>query len=107
MSDERARVIRDNVIMRKEKNSKKRLFGENNKAFVSGRIESELEFSHEIMWEKFYETRVRVNRFDDKEDFVPVVVSELLLREKNKLAGKLVEVAGQFRSHNKCGEDGC
>ncbi len=106
MSDEKTSVIRDNVIMRKEKNSKKRLFGENNKAFICGRIESELKLSHEIMWEKFYETRVRVKGFDDKEDFIPIVISELLLREKNKLAGKLVEVTGQFRSHNKGREDG-
>ena len=112
MSEETAVARRENnVITRKEENSpNNRLFGEFNKVFVSGRIETELKYSHEVMWENFYRTRVRVARFSGTEDLVPIVISDLLLGQKfmNKpLEGKWVEVAGQFRSYNKMGEDGC
>ena len=111
MSDE-TRVARreNNVITRREENSPtEKLFSEFNKVFVSGRIEAEFDFSHEVLWEKFYRTRVRVERLSGTEDLVPIVVSDLLIgreRMKTSLEGKWVEVAGQFRSYNKLGEDG-
>lgn len=111
MSDE-TRVARreNNVITRKEENSPtKKLFSEFNKVFVSGRIEAELEYSHEVLWEKFYRTRVRVERLSGTEDLVPIIVSDLLIgreRMNTSLEGKWVEVAGQFRSYNKWCEDG-
>lgn len=111
MSDE-TRVARreNNVITRwEESSSTKRLFSEFNKVFVSGRIEAEFEYSHEVQWEKFYRTRVRVERLSGTEDLVPIMVSDLLIGQKmlkKSLKGKWVEVAGQFRSYNKLGEDG-
>lgn len=111
MSDE-TRVARreNNVITRwEESSSTKRLFSEFNKVFVSGRIEAEFEYSHEVQWEKFYRTRVRVERLSGTEDLVPIMVSDLLIGQKmlkKSLEGKWVEVAGQFRSYNKLGEDG-
>ncbi|MCI8384749.1 MAG: single-stranded DNA-binding protein [Clostridia bacterium] len=111
MSDETGVARRENnVITRQEENSPtENLFGEFNKVFVSGRIEAELEYSHEVRWEKFYRTRVRVERLSGTEDLVPIVVSDLLIGQekmKTSLEGKWVEVAGQFRSYNKLGEDG-
>ena len=111
MSDETGVARRENnVITRREKNSPtEKLFSEFNKVFVSGRIEAEFDFSHEVLWEKFYRTRVRVERLSGTEDLVPIVVSDLLIgreRMKTSLEGKWVEVAGQFRSYNKLGEDG-
>ena len=111
MSDETSVARRENnVIIRQEENSpNKKLFSEFNKVFVSGRIETELEFSHEILWEKFYRTRIRVERLSGTEDLVPIIVSDLLIgkmRINSSLEGKWVEVAGQFRSHNKMGDDG-
>ena len=111
MSDETSVARRENnVITRQEENSpNKKLFSEFNKVFVSGRIETELEFSHEILWEKFYRTRIRVERLSGTEDLVPIIVSDLLIgkmRINSSLEGKWVEVAGQFRSHNKMGDDG-
>ena len=105
MSDETAVVRRENnVITRQEENSTtEKLFSEFNKVFVSGKIEAEFEYSHEVLWEKFYRTRVRVERLSGTEDLVPIIVSDLLIgreRIKNSLKGKWVEVAGQFRSHN-------
>lgn len=111
MSDE-TRVARreNNVITRwEESSSTKRLFSEFNKVFVSGRIEAEFEYSHEVQWEKFYRTRVRVERLSGTEDLVPIMVSDLLIGQKmlkKSLEGKWVETAGQFRSYNKLGEDG-
>ena len=111
MSDE-TRVARreNNVITRwEESSSTKRLFSEFNKVFVSGRIEAEFEYSHEVQWEKFYRTRVRVERLSGTEDLAPIMVSDLLIGQKmlkKSLEGKWVEVAGQFRSYNKLGEDG-
>ena len=111
MSDETAVARRENnVITRQEENSTtEKLFSEFNKVFVSGKIEAEFEYSHEVQWEKFYRTRIRVERLSGTEDLVPIIVSYLLIereRMKNSLKGKWVEVAGQFRSHNKEGEDG-
>lgn len=111
MSDETGVARRENnVITRREENSHtEKLFSEFNKVFVSGRIEAEFDFSHEVLWEKFYRTRVRVERLSGTEDLVPIVVSDLLIgreRMKTSLEGKWVEVAGQFRSYNKLGEDG-
>lgn len=111
MSDETTALRRENnVITRQEGNSTtENLFNEFNKVFVSGKIEEEFEYSHEVLWEKFYRTKVRVERVSGTEDLVPIIVSDLLIgREKkqNSLKGKWVEVAGQFRSHNKKGEDG-
>lgn len=110
MSDETGVARRENnVITRREENSPtEKLFSEFNKVFVSGRIEAEFDFSHEVLWEKFYRTRVRVERLSGTEDLVPIVVSDLLIgreRMKTSLEGKWVEVAGQFRSYNKLGED--
>ena len=111
MSDETGVARRENnVITRQEENSTtEKLFSEFNKVFVSGRIEAEFEYSHEVMWEKFYQTRVRVERLSGTEDLVPIIVSDLLIgreRMKKSLEGKWVEVVGQFRSHNKEGSDG-
>lgn len=111
MSDETGVVRRENnVITRLEENSTtEKFFSEFNKVFVSGRIEAEFEYSHEVMCEKFYRTRVRVERVNGTEDLVPIMISDLLIgREwmKKSLEGKWVEVAGQFRSHNKKGNDG-
>lgn len=111
MSDETGAVRRKNdiIIRQEEKLNNEKIFSEFNKVFVSGRIETEFEYSHEVMWEKFYRTRVRVKRLSGTEDLVPIIVSDLLIgREmmQKSLEGKWVEVAGQFRSHNKEGKDG-
>lgn len=112
MSDGIAVARRENnVITRKEESSSsKKLFSEFNKVFISGRIEKKFEKSHKVMRETFYKTRVRVERPSGKKDLVPIMVSELLLKKEEKkqsIKGKWVEVAGQFRSYDKIGEDGC
>ena len=78
MSDETTALRRENnVITRQEENSTtENLFNEFNKVFVSGKIEEEFEYSHEVLWEKFYRTKVRVERVSGTEDLVPIIVSD-------------------------------
>lgn len=83
-------------------------FSDFNKVWISGFIEEEFEISYERLWEKFYKTRVRVARLSGTEDYVPIIVSDLLLTNilGNRLKGSYVEVGGQFRSYNRKGQDG-
>lgn len=99
----------NNVIIRQEENyGKANIFSEFNKVWVSGIIEENFEYSHEVLWEKFYKTRVKVPRLSGTEDCVPIMVSSLLMENilEKSMKGKYVEVGGQFRSHNKPDEDG-
>lgn len=77
----------------------------NNKVIISGKIETEFEYSHELFGEIFYRTRVIVTRNSGTEDFVPIIVSNLLIG-KRKFEGKWVRAEGQFRSYRRLGEDG-
>lgn len=82
----------------------------NNKVFISGRFETELEYSHKVKKLKFYSTRVKVVRVNGVEDLVPIIVPGSLIGRKiigKSLKGKRVEILGQFRSRNKIDEDGC
>ena len=58
MSDETGVTRRENNVItrREEKSPTEKIFSEFNKVFVSGRIEAEFDFSHEVLWEKFYRT---------------------------------------------------
>lgn len=84
------------------------VFGEFNKAWVTGIIENDLTFSHETSGEKFYATRVSAKRRSGVADYVPVVISEFQLNklQGSSLKGKCVEVGGEFRSYLKQYEDG-
>ena len=68
---------------------------------LKGRIENNLEFSHEIFGEKFYTTKIKINRLSESYDVLPITVSERLLEEVNLEEDKLVKVTGQLRSYNK------
>ena len=79
-----------------------------NKIYATGFIEEEFEYSHEFLREKFYKTRIRVARLSGAEDYVPIIVSELLMpvAPESGLKGKYVKVEGQLRSYKKIGKDG-
>jgi len=111
MLDETLLVRRENEIITKQEKELTidRLFSKFNKVFVSGRIEAEPTYSHEVFGNKFYKTRIRVKRISETEDLVPIIISDLLIKKaqmEGSLEGKWVKVAGQFKSHNKMGEDG-
>ena len=97
----------ENILEVVENTSGEKLFTECNKAYICGIVEKNLVFSHENMWDQFYVTRVKVMRASGKIDIVPIMVSyQLITNMAEPLEGKWVEVAGQFRSFNKDGEDG-
>lgn len=71
----------------------------NNNVLMMGKIVSDLQFSHEICGEKFYLTKIEAARASGNKDCIPLMISERLINVKD-LSGKLVNVTGQFRSHN-------
>lgn len=98
--------MESNVIAKQEEN---KFSGTDNKSIVIGKIETEFEYDHITMGNKFYRTRVIVKRLSGTEDFVPIIVSDFLIGEemkKESLKGKWVEVIGQFRSYRKVSDDG-
>lgn len=77
----------------------------NNRVYLSGRVESEPVFSHDVMGEGFYELRLAVKRISEQEDIIPITLSERLFQDCEIIAGDILCVEGQFRSYNKV-EDG-
>lgn len=73
----------------------------NNKVYLSGTLESEPVFSHELYGEGFYEFTLRVPRLSEQSDVIPITISERLLGEKNLVKGTKISFYGQFRSFNK------
>ena len=73
---------------------------ENNLAVISGRIETELTFSHEVYGEGFYCFNVSVMRLSNTYDIIPVIVSERLMEASEYQIGRFVKIEGQFRSYN-------
>ena len=74
---------------------------ENNQAAIIGRIDAEFTFSHRLLGEGFYTTKVIVNRQSESCDCIPVMVSERLVNVLGNYKGKYVEIVGQFRSYNR------
>ena len=68
---------------------------------LKGELEDELEFSHEIFGEKFYSTKIKINRLSNSYDILPMTISERLLQDIDFENEKLVSVVGQLRSYNK------
>lgn len=73
----------------------------NNKVYVSGKIVTEAQFSHEVYGEGFYEMKVEVKRLSGQADILPVTVSERLIKEGGLKCGDTLSAIGQFRSYNK------
>ena len=68
---------------------------------LKGTIENNLQFSHEIFGEKFYNMKIKINRLSDSFDILPMTVSERLLQDIDLDKQNLVNVVGQLRSYNK------
>lgn len=73
----------------------------NNRVMLTGKVASTPQFSHETFGEGFYELKLSVPRLSDKEDIIPVIVSEKLLTDNKFAVGNTVRVKGQFRSYNQ------
>lgn len=72
-----------------------------NNVKLSGEIVKELEFSHEVFEEKFYEFNIKVKRLSDSFDILPVIISEKNIKDIEIKNGNNVKVLGQYRSYNK------
>lgn len=94
-------------VERKENVTKQRKpDNEINKVVISGIIKSELEYSHNVKWEEFYQTHVIVERLSGTKDSIPIIISKLLIKSEmmnTSLKGKFIEAEGQFRSLNRKG----
>ena len=108
MSEEK-RVMRDEEAKKLslEKLLKKSDSSRNNKAFICGTIQEELRYDHNVKWENFYRTEIKVKRLSGNVDLIPIIVSEIWVKNilKENLVGKFVTIVGQFRSYNKHDED--
>lgn len=99
---------KDLVQFFEEKKQKygKSVFDKNNKATIKGTLMEDFTFSHQARGINFYKNIVRVQRSRENFDNIPVVVSEEMLNSNLKVAGKIVEIIGCFRSKNFQDEKG-
>jgi single-stranded DNA-binding protein len=79
---------------------------ENNLVTISGKVVSDIEFSHEVYGEGFYKFYLEVPRLSDSSDCIPVTISERLITAQKPEIGLFVEVEGQFRSYNSYNTQG-
>ncbi len=68
---------------------------------IVGIILGELEFSHEVFGEKFFEFLIKVPRLSETKDILPVIISERLINDINMEIGNYIVIEGQFRSYNR------
>ena len=74
---------------------------QNNKVFLTGKVVSEPEFSHEMMGEGFYDFSLAIKRLSGQDDIIPVTISERLMDGVDFSVGAQIGAVGQFRSYNK------
>lgn len=73
---------------------------ENNLVTIAGTVAEECVFSHEVYGEGFYTFKISSERLSDKEDILPVTVSERLMDKEMLRVGVRVDISGQLRSYN-------
>ena len=110
MSDERERrVMQDEEAIEKVREIclKRRGAYSNNNAIVCGIVEEELSYDHSVKCEKFYRTKIKVERLSENTDIIPILISEIMLKNisKESIKGKKVKAVGQFRSYSKREKD--
>ncbi len=78
---------------------------ENNVVTISGKVVSEVEYSHEVYGEGFYSFYLEVPRLSDSSDKISVTFSERLVPKSKLQIGVSLEIEGQFRSYNSYKSD--
>ncbi len=73
----------------------------NNRIIAAGRLEENLELSHEVMNEPFYTGILQVKRLSGAIDRLPVTIPGKLLAVSDIDHDKLMLMTGQVRSYNK------
>lgn len=79
---------------------------DNNMATISGKVITNVEFSHEVYGEGFYYFMLEVPRLSESSDKIPVTISERLTNKDKLEIGTIIEVEGQFRSYNSYNNEG-
>ena len=79
---------------------------ENNIARLTGTVDSEPVFSHEVYGEGFYVFNVRSRRLSGSFDIIPVTVSDRLTDISEYSKGRFILAEGQFRSYNSANQAG-
>ena len=72
-----------------------------NVVYLRGELDENMEFSHEIFVEKFFNAKIKINRLSESYDILPLTVSERLLQDIDIKSNNKVNVIGQLRSYNK------
>ena len=72
-----------------------------NVVYLRGELDENMEFSHEIFGEKFFNAKIKINRLSESHDILPLTVSERLLQDIDIKSNNKVNVIGQLRSYNK------
>lgn len=75
------------------------LFG-NNKANVCGEIIEPFSFIHEVFGEKFYKSKLKIDRYSGVSDFIPILVCGKMIDINTDYVGRFANITGQFRSRN-------
>jgi hypothetical protein len=76
-----------------------------NRVRLSGEILEEFKYSHQVLGDKYLETKIAVKRLDGKtRDIVQVIVPELYLLNRYSAKGKFCEVWGTYRNFTKVGQ---
>lgn len=72
---------------------------------VCGCIVEKFQYSHEVFGEKFYTSRMKVERLSGMDDLIPIMVSERLVDVTVPYENVMVSISGNFRSYNEHDED--
>lgn len=72
-----------------------------NKVIMEGKVKGELEFSHSIYGEGFYNTYIEIPRLSEIKDVLPITISERLIKGIELKKSDNVLIDGQLRSYNK------
>ncbi|HIV85334.1 MAG TPA: single-stranded DNA-binding protein [Candidatus Monoglobus merdigallinarum] len=72
----------------------------NNIVTLHGTVTGEPEISHELYGEKYYNIELKVRRLSSRKDYIPITISEKLIRAFWPVPGDFVKITGQYRSYN-------
>lgn len=89
---------------------KEETYWNKNNVKLVGTIEEDLKFDNRVQRINFYMTKIKVTRKSGKNDHIPLMISEELLKNRNiqksELKDKQVCIYGQFRTYDENIPDG-
>lgn len=71
----------------------------NNLLTIKGKVLSVPTFSHSVLGEGFFETKIEVKRLSSESDILPITISDRLVDSIK--VDDIIAIKGQFRSYNK------